>query len=200
MTDLSSDTRRRILDATVRVIDASGEAAVRLTQVARSASVTPSVISYHFGNREQLVAEAQAERYVADSLADADRLAHAVSISSSPDEFRTACVAMVRDLVCAQRAASRFKRASALGAGVERPELRGLLGDQQRHVTERMTNAVRVAQRRGLVRSDIDATGIAQVIAAVSFGVVLCDLDGDDRPRDGVVDVLDRFITSLVAA
>jgi AcrR family transcriptional regulator len=200
MTDLSSDTRRRILDATVRVIDTSGEAAVRLTQVARSASVTPSVISYHFGNREQLVAEAQAERYVADSLADADRLAHAVSISSSPGEFRAAFADMVHDLVSTQRAASRFKRASALGAGIERPELRGLLGHQQRTITDRMANSVSVAQRRGLVRPDLDATGIAEVIAALSFGVVLCDLDGDDRPHLGVVDILDRFVTSLVAA
>lgn len=200
MTEISHDTRRRILDATVKVIDANGEAAVRLIQVARSASVTPSVISYHFGSREQLVAEAQAERYIADSHDDARRLADAVERSSCTDEFRTACAEVLCELISVDRTANRFKRASALGAGIERPDLRSMLGDQQRTVIEHMATSLAAAQRRGLLHADLDPMCVAEIVCALSFGVVLTDIDGCTGSRDGMVAVLDRFLGSLVAA
>ncbi|MFZ9629891.1 MAG: TetR family transcriptional regulator C-terminal domain-containing protein, partial [Ilumatobacteraceae bacterium] len=158
------------------------------------------VISYHLGSRERLVAEEQAERYVADGRAEADRLATAVAVSTSPDDFRAACLDIVRARVSAERTASRFKQASALGAGIERPDLRELLAEQQHAVTERVATSVAQAQRRGLFCADLDPFGVAEVISALSFGFVLSDLDGGARSRDGVVGVLDRFISSLVAA
>lgn len=197
---MSLGTRRRILDATIDVINSRGEAAVRLVHVARAASVTPSVISYHFGSREQLVAEAQAARYVVEVSPDAELLARAVSTSSDGDDFRAACRDVIAALVDTERAAERFKQASALGAAIERPELRELLGQQQREVTDRMAAAVDAAQQRGLVCAELDPRCVAEVFGALAFGVVLSDLDGAPSDRDGIVAVLDRLVDGLVAA
>jgi AcrR family transcriptional regulator len=63
-------TRRRILDETIKVIEADGDPAVRVAMVAHAAGVTQGMVTYHFRTRSRLIAEAHAERFSATMTDD----------------------------------------------------------------------------------------------------------------------------------
>ena len=52
----------RLLEATIDAIDASGESAVRVQDIADAAGVQIPILYRKFGNREQLIQAAQVER------------------------------------------------------------------------------------------------------------------------------------------
>jgi AcrR family transcriptional regulator len=66
-----SDTRDRILAASISIIAADGSANLRMADVADVATVGVPTIYYYFSSRENLVAAAQAERF--RHLLDGDR-------------------------------------------------------------------------------------------------------------------------------
>ncbi len=58
----SADQRSRLLDAAVALYARQGIAATPLNRIAREAEVTPALLHYYFGNREQLLDALVAER------------------------------------------------------------------------------------------------------------------------------------------
>lgn len=63
MRKMQSDTRRRIIDITEKLIAEHGGSEVRITDVAKGASVGIQTIYYYFESRSHLVAEAQMTTY-----------------------------------------------------------------------------------------------------------------------------------------
>jgi AcrR family transcriptional regulator len=60
--DATTDQRQHLLDAAVALFAEHGIAATPLSAIARSAGVTPALLHYYFGNREQLVDAVVEER------------------------------------------------------------------------------------------------------------------------------------------
>ena len=60
-----SDLRERLLDASLARFVAEGIAATSLKSIATQAGVTPALVHYYFGNKEQLVAAVVDERLMA---------------------------------------------------------------------------------------------------------------------------------------
>ena len=58
----TADHRQRLLDAALRCFVGAGIAATSLREVAKQAGVTPALVHYYFGSKEQLVAAVFAER------------------------------------------------------------------------------------------------------------------------------------------
>ncbi|MBU3700811.1 MAG: helix-turn-helix transcriptional regulator [Acidimicrobiia bacterium] len=59
---MADDNRTKILDMAVDMIDAGGEAAIRVNHIVAAIGVTPPVLYHHFGSRDGLVIAAQVER------------------------------------------------------------------------------------------------------------------------------------------
>ena len=66
--------REEILTATVELLDRLGLAATRVTDVAEALDISPSLVFYHFGTKDELVAEAFAHAEER-ALAQVDRAA-----------------------------------------------------------------------------------------------------------------------------
>lgn len=60
--DTGTDQRQHLLDAAVALFAERGIAATPLSAIARSAGVTPALLHYYFGNRDQLVDAVVEER------------------------------------------------------------------------------------------------------------------------------------------
>ena len=105
-----ADMRSRILEVTIEAIDRDGEAAVRLSKVARAAGASPSIVAYYFGNREQLVAEAQAVRYLAGTPGDIEQFAVLLGSGQTADELRHTIVTLFRSMLDEERRARRANR------------------------------------------------------------------------------------------
>ena len=83
-------TEQKVLDATVRIIDEHGEAAVRIHDIQIECDVTAPSIYHFFGSREGLVIEAQADRLRRSFDANDAILDATLTDIASRDEARAA--------------------------------------------------------------------------------------------------------------
>jgi len=192
--------RDTILALAVEMIDADGEAALRMADIAERAGVAVALISHHFGSREGLVSEAQLFRFRRQPFLDAARIEAAVMAIDDVDSFRGLLHELTRDVVGLQRSVLRMERVTEIAATHGRPELRGKLMDANREVTDSIQHAVALAQRVGFVRRDLDARALALFVQAYAMGFVLADLDPNRPDDEALATVIDAVTAGLYAS
>lgn len=190
--------RERILAATVAAIDRGGEPAVRLVEVAREAGVTQGMISYYFAGREGLVTEAERQRFLGAVNEDAEVMLTITATSRTLEEYLEQLEGVTRVVLGEARSGNRRVRLSALGSAMSRPELLADIALLQQSLTDQMTEAVVVGQRRGFIRHDLDARAVASFTMAYAFGLALVDLDPDRPDEDELTTVIMGWVESIV--
>ena len=178
----AADTRSRLLDATIAALDAGGEAAVSVDDIAKAAGVTAPTIYNHFRNREGLVAEAQAERFDREVTKDFDTLASIIDTIETREQFAAIVEATVAAFASPDRVALRMSRISAVGSAVGRPALAQQVDERFAALCTRFAEVIRPLQERGIVRADLDLfTFCAWFVGAITgrlfieFGASLAD-------------------------
>lgn len=171
------DTRTRLLEAAVAVIEQDGEAAVRIRDVSTAAGVTYASLYHFFGDREGLIEAAQAERYRRDLLEPVHALRGAVEACRTEQQFIEALRAAMRAMCSPDRFAVRMNRMNVLGSAQTRPRLARLLADAQRSQNTELAAAFAIGRERGWVRQDIDLDMLAAWINGQSNGRVLIEMD-----------------------
>lgn len=191
------DTRRRILDATIAIIDEQGERAVRVADVARAAGIVTSAIYHHFRDRNALVNAARADQYRGRLLSDALALDDVLALDDSGRQAAALAALVVRP-DDPDRQKHRWDRIAALAAAEHHPDLRDELAELQRAVTDRYTAVVDQAKEQGWIDAEVDSRSVAVLLQAVSLGLVVADLDAD-RPLDpdAWLDLLTRVVSAV---
>ena len=123
-------THQKILDEAIRIIEANGEAGLRVHDIEVAVDVTPPSIYHFFGSRDGLVSAAQAERLVR-SFAEFNAVSDSIlSGVSSRAELREAVRNILTMIYDPSRSLPRQQRLFALGSAEGRPELAVILGKQ----------------------------------------------------------------------
>jgi len=168
-----TDTKQRILDATLDELDAVGPSQLRLKRVAAAANVSLSLISVHFGNREDLISTAMLQRFerlfdlfMGPYPPDADQW------SPSDDEL----IEMARNATDrAQNEDRRSMRLRLLEAGAiaaHNPiSFIGLLEINER-ANEKVLAFARKFEQQGLLAPGVDAIGFSRIWFCMLFGQV----------------------------
>jgi len=152
---MSEDSRSRILELAVDAIDAGGEAAIRVNEIVAEAGVTPPVLYYHFGSRDGLVIAAQVERYARRPFSDIEAIQRAAARCRSSDDLRTMLVTTWKRSL-AERAPSRWRRASSLGSAYARPELEASIAAAQDEIVADLVHVLEPFRDKGWLRPGID--------------------------------------------
>lgn len=143
--------RERLLDAAVTCFAADGVAATSLRSIALQAGVTPALVNYYFGSKEQLVDAFVAERVTAVVQMLRENLL------AAGDDPRAVIAAFVRGI---HDAVARFPWLPSLWIrevvnekGVLRDVLPKIIAPQVTHLLSRMLVD---AQKRGAISADLD--------------------------------------------
>jgi AcrR family transcriptional regulator len=163
-----NDTRQRLLDATRACIGAKGLAATTSRDISAEAGANLAAITYHFGSKDALVAEAllEALRSWLDPALEvlggggdpsARTLVAIQTLTSTFAEHRADAPTFLQALVEAPRNEPVRTGVVQLWA-----DLRRLLG---RHITD--------MQERGELASWVDPDAMASLLLAVANGLVL---------------------------
>lgn len=198
--DPKSSPRDAIIAATVRVIEESGEASVRVTEVARAAGVTQGMISYYFKDREGLISEANIERFRTTVGEDNTAIVEAARNVRTRDEFFALLQAITREIVSADRASNRRVRTSVIGSIANRPDLHATVAAVLADLVSGTEEVVRVALERGLISTTLHPRAIAEIVLSYTQGLVVADLDPQCPPREELARVIDQFLRSIVYA
>ena len=178
-----NSVRERILQAAVKSIDLGGEGAVRVVAVAKDAGVTQGMVSYYFQTRENLVAEAQAARFLATLNEDTGFFGSVVETVTTGAELRDALPRMLSFMFSDERRAMRAARIAAFGAATARPELMASIGAAHQNFLDGVHEVISRAQEKGLIVADLDARAVATIVTGTLLGLFVSDIDSA-RPAD----------------
>jgi AcrR family transcriptional regulator len=195
---LGATTVERALKVVGEILDAGGEASLRLADVSRRSGVSVGSLYHHFGSREGLISAAR-ERQFTKSLPSQvkDEVAY-LAAASSPEEFLDRFDEVSRAGDDPQRAVGRRRRFEMIGAAARRPgHLGGILGMQTAHV-DLFEELVRSIKARGWLPDDVDARAFALLLHATSMGRVLLEIDEEPVSLDDWHRVVRSVVEGLV--
>jgi len=155
-----SPVKQRLLELAIQSIDESGEAGIRVNQLAEAAGVTLPTLYHHFGSREGLVEEAQAERFIRAFRTDVEALLAALADCKSKKDL----VRELRRVFAARRETGRslvrWQRVNALGASYARPTLAEKIVRAHDELVTQVALALLPFQRQRFIRQDIDLRAV----------------------------------------
>lgn len=168
-------TARRILDWAVERIDERGEASLRITELGKL-GVSLTSIYHHFGSRDQMVQEAQVERFTASQDAHVAFMEAAVSNCRSAADFADLVRVGTADLLSEARAANRRRRLSALGSLHGRPGLAAEIARRENELATRSALLIEHARKEGWIAAEVDSLALGAWLMGVGFSRSLIEL------------------------
>jgi AcrR family transcriptional regulator len=176
-------TEQKILDEAIRIIEANGEAGLRVHDIEVAVEVTPPSIYHFFGSREGLVSAAQAERLVR-SFAEFNALSESILRGvSSRAELRDAFVNILTMIYEPSRSLARQQRLFALGSVEGRPELAVVLGEAARGFLRQLAESFQVFKDIGWTRPDLDLEAFIQWLAGQILGRIYIEIGCEPAPN-----------------
>lgn len=172
----TSPVARQLIDATIEIIDAEGEVAVRVQDIVAAAGVPIPVLYRHFGNREGLVQAAQVARLVRDLDSELERFTGLVALVQTAEEFRALFDAILDRMWSDERRPWRFKRVSVLGSTYGRPALAAAVAQVQDSSINLLADAFRRPRDLGWIRSDLNLEAFAAWLGGQTLGRILIEL------------------------
>ena len=119
-----SGTRERLLNAAINLIESEGESAVRVDRVVALAGFTKPVLYHHFADKDDVIVQAQAERY-RQSLEWANAgISSTVGALRSKEDFEVWLTTVISGFATDESRRQRQIRNEVIGSSVSRPELR----------------------------------------------------------------------------
>lgn len=192
------DTRSKIIEAAISVLESEGEAALRVDKVMKIAGFTKPVLYHHFEDREGLIAAAQAERY-RRSLEIGTRLAaEAVMSANSADEFLAAMRALLRSYAAPEGQDRRRFRIEVLGSAVSRPELMAAVIAAGRDYIDIFEMPLRLAEARGWLRPGVPIRDFSQWWVGIMLTRYLFEIDPDGFDAESWHALTERTIAVFV--
>jgi len=178
----SSDVRSQMIDAAIEMMEAAGEASVRVAKVAEKVGVTEPLVYHHFKNRSALVTAAYAEWYkrCQDLEVPIDQL---MMMVTNQEEYEHAIRASLTWSYKAERVAARSVRLSVIGAAQTNPVLAEAVNEINRSFLTSLGKAMEYAQSQGWVRGDLDPLATAYWLHGQINGRVIAEMD------DGRIDL-----------
>jgi AcrR family transcriptional regulator len=174
-------TSERILEAAIAAIEAGGEASLRIDAIARAAGITKPSIYYFFGDRDGLVAAAQAERYRGSLLNGLVESIELTRAAANRKEFEALLPFYVDVAMQPDGAHRRAQRIQVLGSAVSRPKLTEEVSAATARAVELTTELVQIPIDRGWATPVFDADAIALWWLSNTQGRHLFDLIADER-------------------
>lgn len=173
--------RDRILEAAIAAIDEGGEAGLRTEEIARVSGISRASIYHFFGDRDGLVAAAQAERYRRSIVVSLGRALEVALATTSREEFAELLPALIAVTDGEAAIAHRADRIQVLGSAVSRPELTAEVIEATKRAVQEGLALISIPFDRGWATTGFDVDAIVLWWVGVSISRHLFDLVGDER-------------------
>ena len=170
-------TRDRLIEAAIGIIEADGEAALRVDRVAEAAGFTKPVLYHHFNDREGMIAAAQAERFRRSLESGMNEAIALVDAASSAEEFLAAMRGLMRHYAEPEGEARRRFRIEVLGSAVSRPDLMASVVAAGRAHIDNFEMPLRIAEARGWLKPGVPIRHFAQWWLGLVLSRFLFEID-----------------------
>lgn len=191
-------TIRAAIDATVELLDELPERRVTFEAIRLRSGVSQGSLTHHFGSRAGLLAAAHVERYARSCRQDAAFLGRFAGTFTDAHTFAATMIAMIDDMLSAERRQVRWTRMSAIAAALPDPTLEATLRHSYTGLTDRLAAIIDDATASGVLAPDADVRTIALLVTMHAQGLVLDDLVGADVSLAAWNHLQVRFVASFL--
>lgn len=192
-----SDTRTRLLNAAVRIIDKGGESALNVHKVAKEAGVTVPSLYHFFGSREGLVEEAQVARFEKGMQVVGLSLDETLAGITTSRKYKETLRQWLHGLLGGPNSRFRRTRATVIASAVNNPSLAARIADIQEQHVRRISSYLNYGRSKGWVDDDLDIEAISLWTTTQLNGRVVLELD----PKQRYIREWDRlFVESVMHA
>ena len=193
-----SSTKQKLLDAAIRTINDKGEAGLRIDDLLNEVDVKAPTLYHHFGSREGLIVEAQAERFLRSIRVGTAEIIKAFTSSTTVEDLKKAVRLAVSYRGDESRIQFRLQRLNALGAAYARPDLAVRIVEAHEAQVRDVANAMRPFQEKGLIRSDTDIEMVIAWYNGALIGGLLVELEPSTLDADHwsvvMIDAIDHLL------
>ena len=193
MTDLA-DTRTRILEAAMSVIEDTGEGALRVQKIAESVGVREPSVYHFFKNREELVEAAHVERYRRSHLEMVQPFQAGAALSDSAEDFRRIVKKILSLVYAVEREHIRSTRMSVMGAAQSSTTIAEAIRQINFDIHSRIADVLATAQEKNWIRKEVDPLAAAYWINGQILGRVMAEMDRDRVDLDQWNDVSETAV------
>ena len=191
-------TGDRLIEAAIAIIEAEGEAALRVDRVAEDAGFSKPVLYHHFKDREGMIAAAQAERYRRSLDTGMNEAAALVEAAASAEEFLLAMRKLLTSYTRPEGEARRRFRIEVLGSAVSRPELMASVLAASRTHIDKFELPLRIAEARGWLKPGVPIRHFAQWWVGLVLTRFFFEIDPESFDPASWDAVTDSVLESLV--
>lgn len=193
-------TRERLIDTVVVMLDGDHPDKINVDDVLLKSGISKGSLYHHFEDFNDLIESALVRRFSRTVDANIDAITALVAQATSQVEFLDGLHQVTIATQAQDRAPMRFERARALGMAGWNPRFQKVLGEEQRRLTEALTDLFREAQHKGWMNAQFDPHAAAVLIQAYTLGQVVNDIDDKPMSRDAWNALIHRLTDQVFAA
>jgi AcrR family transcriptional regulator len=193
------NTRERLLEAAITIIETDGEDGVRVDRVAEIAGFTKPVVYHHFADREDLVVAALSERYYRSISFAVDEIKFAAARCRTTAQFSEILQKTIESFGTAEGAHRRQLRIEALGAAVSRPVLQASLIEANRRQAEAFAEVLQIAQEEGWLRVGVNTVDLAAWWTALMLSRHLIEIDSEKFDQDTWTEITNWVVDKMIS-
>jgi AcrR family transcriptional regulator len=193
-------TRERLIDTVVVMLDGDHPDKINVDDVLLKSGISKGSLYHHFEDFNDLIESALVRRFSGTVDANIEAISTLVAQATSQVEFLEGLQAVTIATQAQERAPMRFERARALGMAGWNPRFQKVLGEEQRRLTEALTDLFREAQHKGWMNAQFDPHAAAVLIQAYTLGQVVNDIDDEPMSRDAWNALIHRLTDQVFAA
>lgn len=193
-----SSVKQRLLELAIQTIDESGEPGIRVNQIAESAGVTIPTLYHHFGSREGLIEEAQAERFIRAFRSDVENLVAALADCTTKNDLVRELHRLFTARRETERSLVRWRRVNALGASFARPTLANKIVRAHDDLVTQVALALLPFQRQGFIRQNIDLRAVVAWYNGAVIGRNLIEISNSSIDANEWDRTLDEAVFAIL--
>lgn len=176
MKHIEHDTRARLLDTTIALLDELPEREISASEILRRTGIARGSL-YHFWHTiADLIEEAYVVRYSKYVAASSAVINDLIQKSNSKEELLGGLRAITALTQAPERKSNRFSRARILALAEKNESFRKALGKVQQELTDVFTEQFKLGQDRGWFNKDFDPRAAAVFIQAYTLGRIVDDV------------------------
>jgi AcrR family transcriptional regulator len=191
-------TREKLLEVAIEMVEAGGEASLRVDEVAKRAGFTKPVVYNHFGDREGLVIAVQTERYMRSLQYGLSGIVEEANRCRTRDEFVDLIHRWFRFFFLPEGVERRTFRTDVLGSAVSRPALQASVDKANKAQAVGVAFLVELAQARGWMSEHYDPVTVGIWLTGLLYSRHLAEMTPGSFDTDAWDELTLSVLRSLI--
>lgn len=197
MSEATHPTSERLLATVSQMLDSQNPHDIVIDEVLSVSGVSRGSLYYFFGDFQGLIRATLLRRFVSNVEADARAMLAVSEESTTKDEYWHKIRRLSALTQIPERAPIRAERSRIISLSSTDASFAASLGQAQDEATNKMADAIALAQEKGWVTSALTPQAIAVFLQAYSLGRAVDDIAINKVPNEQWQEVIERVISSL---